>query len=101
MWNCLVDLSSSSKSRSVSSFKWATIHCGLGRLPSAPTNDSSGVSFPQSSIGRPMFFMNSYKGPDDRWRSEEHTSELQSRFDLVCRLLLEKKNNVFYPTFRS
>src|SRR5437868_13305893 len=26
-------------------------------------------------------------------RSEEHTSELQSRFDLVCRLLLEKKKN--------
>src|SRR5438067_6951430 len=29
-------------------------------------------------------------------RSEEHTSELQSRFDLVCRLLLEKKK-IFYP----
>src|SRR5699024_11258416 len=30
-------------------------------------------------------------------RSEEHTSELQSRFDLVCRLLLEKKNTAqFY-----
>src|SRR5699024_12371710 len=30
-------------------------------------------------------------------RSEEHTSELQSRFDLVCRLLLEKKNaNTLY-----
>src|SRR2546421_11263175 len=27
-----------------------------------------------------------------RVRSEEHTSELQSRSDLVCRLLLEKKN---------
>src|SRR5699024_11465624 len=26
-------------------------------------------------------------------RSEEHTSELQSRFELVCRLLLEKNNN--------
>src|SRR5436305_12122797 len=26
------------------------------------------------------------------WRSEEHTSELQSRPQLVCRLLLEKKN---------
>src|SRR5690625_652784 len=26
------------------------------------------------------------------WRSEEHTSELQSRGHLVCRLLLEKKN---------
>src|SRR5699024_12774026 len=29
-----------------------------------------------------------------RRRSEEHTSELQSRFDLVCRLLLEKKKNI-------
>src|SRR5690606_39480101 len=29
---------------------------------------------------------------DDRERSEEHTSELQSRENLVCRLLLEKKN---------
>src|SRR5690349_23948528 len=28
-----------------------------------------------------------------RTRSEEHTSELQSRRDLVCRLLLEKKNS--------
>src|SRR5690349_22556950 len=27
------------------------------------------------------------------WRSEEHTSELQSRRDLVCRLLLEKKKS--------
>src|SRR5256885_12699800 len=27
-----------------------------------------------------------------RWRSEEHTSELQSPCNLVCRLLLEKKN---------
>src|SRR2546430_9175887 len=26
------------------------------------------------------------------WRSEEHTSELQSQSNLVCRLLLEKKN---------
>src|SRR5699024_12779987 len=30
-------------------------------------------------------------------RSEEHTSELQSRFDLVCRLLLEKKNKKKTP----
>src|SRR3712207_7368135 len=29
----------------------------------------------------------------ERMRSEEHTSELQSRQYLVCRLLLEKKNN--------
>src|SRR5699024_11869538 len=33
-----------------------------------------------------------YTGGDEgQGRSEEHTSELQSRFDLVCRLLLEKK----------
>src|SRR6266511_1267984 len=29
-------------------------------------------------------------------RSEEHTSELQSRENLVCRLLLEKKNIIFF-----
>src|SRR5207249_12025458 len=32
---------------------------------------------------------------DDSLRSEEHTSELQSRFDLVCRLLLEKKKTIY------
>src|SRR5207249_5605699 len=32
-----------------------------------------------------------------RRRSEEHTSELQSRFDLVCRLLLEKKKDAQTP----
>src|SRR5690349_23608596 len=32
----------------------------------------------------------------DRLRSEEHTSELQSRRDLVCRLLLEKKKTKIY-----
>src|SRR2546422_4241607 len=31
-----------------------------------------------------------------RWRSEEHTSELQSRLHLVCRLLLEKKKKRTY-----
>src|SRR5206468_7914952 len=32
-------------------------------------------------------------------RSEEHTSELQSRSDVVCRLLLEKKNITIYSPF--
>src|SRR5690242_21325767 len=32
-------------------------------------------------------------------RSEEHTSELQSHVNLVCRLLLEKKNNLGWPAF--
>src|SRR2546430_3477194 len=32
------------------------------------------------------------------WRSEEHTSELQSQSNLVCRLLLEKKKNNRHET---
>src|SRR3989449_7638268 len=36
--------------------------------------------------------------PAWRWRSEEHTSELQSRLHLVCRLLLEKKKQ---PTWSA
>src|SRR3712207_7892044 len=34
--------------------------------------------------------------PSPAKRSEEHTSELQSRQYLVCRLLLEKKKNLFF-----
>src|SRR5438067_3560818 len=45
----------------------------------------------------PRVFDQLIRGLVDRIRSEEHTSELQSRFDLVCRLLLEKKkiNKIF------
>src|SRR5699024_12655185 len=38
---------------------------------------------------------------DTEPRSEEHTSELQSRFDLVCRLLLEKKKKKKTETARQ
>src|SRR5207249_11520657 len=50
-----------------------TPHLGDGRPDLNGTWDKGGV------------------GLDGACRSEEHTSELQSRFDLVCRLLLEKK----------
>src|SRR5438477_9656920 len=42
---------------------------------------------------RPRVFQHPLPGalPDDQRRSEEHTSELQSHVNLVCRLLLEKK----------
>src|SRR5437868_13147059 len=42
--------------------------------------------------------------PSANGRSEEHTSELQSRFDLVCRLLLEKKKktcHLLYSDLRT
>src|SRR3712207_8063557 len=38
--------------------------------------------------------------PPPWWRSEEHTSELQSRQYLVCRLLLEKKNKIHNESIR-
>src|SRR5438034_6016280 len=37
----------------------------------------------------PYHFLGDF--PNIKWRSEEHTSELQSHSDIVCRLLLEKK----------
>jgi len=37
----------------------------------------------------------------DQVRSEEHTSELQSHHDLVCRLLLEKKKNHLPQTINT
>src|SRR5207249_6793766 len=43
----------------------------------------------QGNAGRPSFK-----------RSEEHTSELHSRFDLVCRLLLEKKKSTHHSSPR-
>src|SRR2546421_5410745 len=39
--------------------------------------------------------------PNGKQRSEEHTSELQSRSDLVCRLLLEKKKSLARSTGRT
>src|SRR2546430_9066792 len=35
---------------------------------------------------------------EEMFRSEEHTSELQSQSNIVCRLLLEKKKNTFFNT---
>src|SRR2546422_10896915 len=43
----------------------------------------------------------SHRRVDQRMRSEEHTSELQSRLHLVCRLLLEKKKNKIMRTRES
>src|SRR2546426_543070 len=54
------------------------------------------VLTPASSVLVPTSSNRSYASPDMDVRSEEHTSELQSPCNLVCRLLLEKKKkNVF------
>src|SRR3972149_4627333 len=43
------------------------------------------------NLGAPTLSMNKSEGYENKGRSEEHTSELQSQSNLVCRLLLEKK----------
>src|SRR2546426_1850295 len=59
-------------------------HADPGRLARAPEPPSVILVFGVNGVGKT--------------RSEEHTSELQSPCNLVCRLLLEKKNNHNYPT---
>src|SRR2546429_5027000 len=68
--------------------------------------------FPYTTLFRSVLFINGYTKGD--WaeaflfalsvavgRSEEHTSELQSRLHLVCRLLLEKKKIISYTLLHS
>src|SRR5690606_40372976 len=69
-------------------------------LHSFPTRRSSDLCSPgrsaQPTRCRPSSILSaasSGRSACRRWRSEEHTSELQSRENLVCRLLLEKKKS--------
>src|SRR5690606_40632590 len=72
-------------------------HAGEGRLSAVED-----ILAQAQALGRPVVrtpaFMDGGDHParirdSDGSRSEEHTSELQSRENLVCRLLLEKKNH--------
>src|SRR2546422_10417832 len=60
-----------------------------GAEPRAARTTSSGSRSARASAAESCSGERSIAGP----RSEEHTSELQSRLHLVCRLLLEKKKN--------
>src|SRR6266513_4490197 len=90
--------------------EYDTIVAGLGRPPNAVDlgmfgamwSEHCGYKNSKPLLGRfPTTGPGVLQGPgenagavdigDGQARSEEHTSELQSRFDLVCRLLLEKK----------
>src|SRR5947209_15717677 len=63
--------------------------------PSASTNsiEPSGASTRYGPFFLTVIFTAAMKPPFKTQRSEEHTSELQSRQYLVCRLLLEKKKD--------
>src|SRR5690242_21304965 len=59
--------------------------------PAAGAHGDRPPRSPASSLGRPPSASPTTSHPPERSRSEEHTSELQSHVNLVCRLLLEKK----------
>src|SRR5690606_42154116 len=61
-------------------------HIGVGWPLLLPSSFQSRYILPLSFTSYPSMEPSS-------WRSEEHTSELQSRENLVCRLLLEKKKH--------
>src|SRR5206468_4472774 len=75
---------------------FAAGHCGMaGRLG---RTCGSSCYFPLGSWSKGGSIRSGAEGhPAGMVRSEEHTSELQSRSDLVCRLLLEKKKDVAAP----
>src|SRR5438067_13576196 len=64
-------------------------------LPIFPYFQSLGLVFGADQNAFTSFEQTTY---ELALRSEEHTSELQSRFDLVCRLLLEKKKKTIKNT---
>src|SRR5256885_6065436 len=62
-------------------------------LPQTPGRDDYCLDEKSARISRPPNRSRPLTSLDGRLRSEEHTSELQSPCNLVCRLLLEKKNS--------
>src|SRR3712207_7507856 len=64
-----------------------------GEGQSVEGREASQPLYPPPSTLDPLFETPFYRGTTSIQRSEEHTSELQSRQYLVCRLLLEKKKN--------
>src|SRR2546430_8083315 len=70
----------------------------LFRSPKGMVDERSTVK--ARSTGRAVLSSMFGQG-SQRWRSEEHTSELQSQSNLVCRLLLEKKKKNNSPIVHS
>src|SRR5438034_1590230 len=69
-------------------------HVGVGGCTPSPRNDSADsmtMTRAMSSVATTSHGVSAFGRMWRTTRSEEHTSELQSHSDLVCRLLLEKK----------
>src|SRR5258706_9519603 len=66
-----------------------------------PRRNSTNVTFPDQSGDRYWRGSQAWRYDEASTRSEEHTSELQSLTNLVCRLLLEKKKKKTSPDHRK
>src|SRR3712207_8674957 len=74
---------------------WPTPIIPVASDNSSPITGRSGMKMPGPyDWVPPSYWYNKREGGAFGFRSEEHTSELQSRQYLVCRLLLEKKKNI-------
>src|SRR2546426_5238674 len=78
------------RSRALTSIATAVLFAGL-LSGCASQGGSLGMTVPRGTDGSVMPRL----PPCDAQRSEEHTSELQSPCNLVCRLLLEKKKKLY------
>src|SRR3712207_9266185 len=77
-------------------FPYTTLFRSRQALPQALSSTAPAIAFrdvPWRAAGA--------RNAEVRQRSEEHTSELQSRQYLVCRLLLEKKKKDFYTIYSN
>src|SRR5258708_17553153 len=73
-------------------FPYTTLFRSPAKLPPAVSSAKRSVSRPRTSASSVWASSSVAPRASTAWRSEEHTSELQSPDHLVCRLLLEKKN---------
>src|SRR3989475_4806394 len=71
-------------------FPYTTLFRSLTLLTNAMARE---VTVDKSGRATGVAYVDKTTGTDQHVRSEEHTSELQSQSNLVCRLLLEKKKN--------
>src|SRR3712207_7124974 len=81
-------------------FPYTTLFRSISRIWSSVSRIVKSDLRPTSSAWRRRILVEmAWKVPSHGMRSEEHTSELQSRQYLVCRLLLEKKKTRRYALY--
>src|SRR5260370_277289 len=76
-------------------FPYTTLFRSAPRLSAKPRIATQGLGANATALIRMVWPRGSVRWRLPPTRSEEHTSELQSHLNLVCRLLLEKKKQIY------